>query len=349
MQENKEVQFSKVIQQQLKTRGIYGLGESFIDGQWENQDIDKLLFDIFTDKNILSRSATFKVILKKIEEIFFNKQVGSGVFKVAEKHYDLGNDLFQNMLDESMTYTSGIWKNVSDLKQSQEAKLDLICQKLSLKSGMKVLDIGCGWGNFAEFAAKKYRVNVVGITVSKEQAAYAVERCKNLSVEIRIQDYRKVEEQFDRIVSIEMIEAVGRKNIGTFFQIVDRNLNAGGIFVLQAITGEAMSGYSNPNLDNFLLWLVKYIFPNGYLPKLRQLVKPYGTSLIVDNIEEFGLSYDKTLKEWRKNFIENWPNIQKSYDDKFYRMWIFYLSSCAALFRARMVQLHQIVYSKVQV
>ena len=273
----------------------------------------------------------------------FNLQSKARAFEVGEKHYDIGNDLYRAMLDKRMTYTCGYWKNAKTLDKAQEDKLDLVCKKINLKPGMKVLDIGCGWGSFAKFAAEKYKVKVVGITISKEQVKLGNEICKGLPVEIRFEDYRDLNEKFDRIVSLGMFEHVGPKNYREYMEIVSRCLKDGGLFLLHTIGSAEIIKALNA-------WIIKYIFPNGVVPSMENIVKSIDRLFVMEDWHNFGAYYDKTLMAWYSNFVKGWPKLHKEhsekYDDRFYRMWTYYLLSCAGGFRARKIQLWQIVLSK---
>ncbi len=243
------------------------------------------------------------------------------------------------MLDSRMAYSCGYWKDAKTLDAAQEAKLDLICQKIGLQKAMRVLDIGCGWGSFAKFAAQKYGAHVVGITISKEQARFAKNDCKGLQVEIRLQDYRNLRERFDRIVSVGMFEHVGCKNYRTYLRVAHRNLARGGLFLLHTIGCSRSVKSTDP-------WIDKYIFPNSMLPSARQITTAAEGLFILEDWHNFGPDYDKTLMAWHKNFTRNWDKIKDKYDDRFLRMWRFYLLSCAATFRSRRNQLWQVVFSK---
>jgi len=243
------------------------------------------------------------------------------------------------MLDKRMVYTCGYWKNAKTLDQAQEAKLDLVCRKLNLKPGQKILDIGCGWGSFAKYAAEKYKVKVVGITISKEQIELARKICKGLPIEIRLQDYREINEKFDHIVSLGMFEHVGYKNYREYMKVVHRCLKDGGLFLLHTIANNKTVYYCNP-------WFDKYIFPNGMLPSIQQMGKASEELLVMEDWQNFGADYDKTLLAWFKNFDKHWDKFKDKYPKNFYRMWKFYLLSCAGGFRAREIQLWQIVFSK---
>ncbi len=325
--------------QRVISQGSLGLGESYMDGWWTCKSLDK-----FFDK-ILSAKLDTKVINKRILLTSFlkakliNLQKGKRAYNIGEKHYDNGNELYKNMLDKRLVYTCGYWKNAKTLDKAQEAKLDLVCKKLKLKKGQKVLDIGCGWGSFAKFAAQKYKVKVVGVTVSKEQVILARKLCKGLPVEIRLQDYRDVKEKFDHIVSLGMIEHVGYKNYKTYFEVGDRCLKDGGLFLLHTIGGNKSVKSTDP-------WINKYIFPDSMLPSIAQLGKAMEHIFIIEDLHNFGTDYDKTLMAWYNNFKKNWKKINHMYDERFYRMWEYYLLACAGLFRARKAQLWQMVLSK---
>ncbi len=322
----------------VKSQGSLGLGESYMDGWWECKNLDQFFYKLFIakipDRVELSLADIFGIIWAKI----FNMQAKSRAFQVGEKHYDLDNKLFSAMLGKTMTYSCGYWRKAADLDSAETAKLDLICKKLNLKKGQKVLDIGCGWGSFAKHAAEKYKVSVVGITISKEQAEFAQKLCKGQPVEIKIQDYRDLDEKFDHIVSVGMFEHVGAKNYETFFDVAKKCLKENGLFLLHTI-GSPTTG---TNTD---AWLNKYIFPNGTLPSLQQIISATEKLFIVEDVHNFGADYDKTLMAWHKNFENKWHLFKEKYDERFHRMWNYYLLCCAGTFRARNAQLWQIVLS----
>jgi cyclopropane-fatty-acyl-phospholipid synthase len=258
---------------------------------------------------------------------------------VGEQHYDLGNLLYQCMLDSRMTYTCAYWSKATDLEQAQTDKLALSCRKLGLQPGQRVLDIGCGWGSFAEFAARHYRVQVVGITISREQAELARQRCRGLPVEIRLQDYRELHEPFERIVSLGMFEHVGCRNYSTYMQVVRRCLADGGLFLLHSIGSNRSLAHADP-------WIDRHIFPNGGLPSIAQIGKAIEKDFVMEDWHNFGADYDRTLMAWHANFEHHWPQLEGRYDQRFRRMWRYYLLTCAGAFRARDLQLWQIVLSK---
>lgn len=322
------------------TQAELGLGESYMDGWWDAEKIDEFIFRIIRANLQNKIKRNLKIAMQLAGFYLINMQARRRAFIIGERHYDLGNDLFKNMLDKRMNYSCAYWKDAETLDEAQENKLDLICKKLYLEPGMKVLDIGCGWSAFGKYAAEKYGVEVVGITVSKEQVALGKQLCEGLPVEIRLQDYRDVNEKFDRIVSVGMIEHVGYKNYNEYFRVADRNLKDDGLFLLHTI-GEIVS------VKNTDAWTHKYIFPNGMLPSIAQLAKNVEKLFVIEDLHNIGADYDKTLMAWFQNFNNSWNKIKTKYSDRFYRMWKYFLLSSAGAFRARNKnQLWQIVLSK---
>jgi len=330
----------------LKRDGIYGLGEDYIAGKWQVTDLTGFLAQLVKLPEVTRLKFSPRTAWYVFRALTSNPQSGAGVYEVGERHYDLGNTLFSAMLDRSMSYTSGMWRNAATLEEAQIQKLRSICEKLELKPGMTVLDIGCGWGNFARFAATEYGVKVIGLTISREQQALGMERCRGLPVELRLQDYREFNEQVDRVVSIEMIEAVGHKNLRAFFESAYRALVPGGRFVLQVISGNSFTLRSPAFLDQYLLWLVRHIFPNGYLPRMDHLTGREAQPFLLESMEQFGESYERTLSAWKDNFDRAWPSLKDHYGEDFRRMWHFYLCGCMACFRTRLVSVYQIAYRR---
>jgi cyclopropane-fatty-acyl-phospholipid synthase len=316
-----------------------GMGESYMDGWWDAVDIDETIFRILRADLTEKLRRNLKIRLQLSPFYLINMQSRRKAFDVGKKHYDLGNDLFQNMLDKRMNYSCAYWKDAATLDEAQENKLELICRKLYLKPGMKVLDIGCGWGSFGKYAAENYEVSTVGITVSEKQVELGRELCKGLSVEFRLMDYRRLNEKFDRIVSVGMIEHVGYKNYRTYFEIANACLKDEGFFLLQTI-GNIRSGKAGD------AWTHKYIFPNGMLPSIAQLGQSIEGLFIMEDWQNLGADYDKTIMVWENNFEKSWVNIKDKYNERFYRMWRYYLLSLAGAFRARENQLWQIALSK---
>jgi cyclopropane-fatty-acyl-phospholipid synthase len=319
--------------------GSLALGESYMDGWWSCAELDQLFDRMLSarlDKKAKKEKRLFMAIFRAIT---MNAQSRSKAYIIGKRHYDIGNHLFSIMIDKRMNYSCGYWENAITLDDAQEAKLDLICRKLLLKPGMTVLDIGCGWGGFAKWAAERYDVKVLGITVSHEQVKFATEYCKELDVKIKLQDYRELKGEFDRIVSIGMFEHVGSKNYKTFMKVVRRCLKAEGLFLLHTIAG-------NTSVHSMDPWIRKYIFPNSMLPSAKQISSASEGILMLEDWHSFGQYYDQTLMAWHQNFTRNWDKIKDMYDNRFYRMWTYYLLLCAGTFRSRRNQLWQIVFSK---
>ena len=321
------------------TEGELGFGESYVDGWWDAERVDELIERILAAHLNEKAKRKFSILFNLFALQFLNLQTKRRAFIVGEKHYDLGNDLFENMLDRRMNYSCAYWKDAGTLDQAQENKLELICRKLYLKPGLRVLDIGCGWGPFGKYAAEKYNVEVVGITVSKEQIELGQKLCEGLPVEFRLMDYRNMNEKFDRIVSVGMIEHVGLKNYGTFFEVANRCLKDDGLFLLHTI-GQMKS---KKTLDP---WINKYIFPNGLIPSVIQLSEAFDHIFVLEDWHNFGTDYEKTLMAWHDNFVKNWDKLKSHSSDRFFRMWKYYLLTAAAGFRSRQNLLWQIVLSK---
>ena len=325
--------------QRVLARGTLGLGEAYMDGWWDCDQIDELvrraqsadLVSHLTSPATLARVAQAKVM---------NLQSRRRAFTIGERHYDIGNDLYRRMLDSRMIYSCGYWRNADTLDAAQEAKLFLIANKLELEAGMRVLDIGCGWGGAAQFFAEKLGCEMVGVTVSCEQAALARERCAGLPVEIRLQDYRELNEPFDRVYSIGMFEHVGVKNYSTYMDVVRRCLrDPDGLSVLHTIGALRSRSQTDP-------WIEKYIFPNSMLPSMAQIASAAEGRLVTEDVHNFGPYYDRTLMAWKANIDAQWHELSGTYDARFKRMWDFYLLTSAGGFRARQLQLWQFVMSR---
>jgi cyclopropane-fatty-acyl-phospholipid synthase len=316
-----------------------GLGESYVEGWWESDSIDEFVSRALKadlDKKV---KGDWKIALFVLRSRLINLQAPSRAFEVGEHHYDLGNDLYCAMLDRRLNYTCGYWKNAATLDEAQEAKLDLVCRKIGMKPGMSVLELGCGWGSFAKFAAEKYGARVLGVTVSKEQVALGMELCRGLPVELRLQDYREVQGKFDAVISIGVMEHVGYKNYRTYMQVVDRCLKDDGIAFIHTIGGNESTTIGET-------WSEKYIFPNSMLPSISQLGAAMENIFVMEDWHNIGPHYDKTLMAWHANFVAAWPGLKQKYGDRFYRMWRYYLLTSAGAFRSRNQQLWQIVLTR---
>ncbi|MBW1825073.1 MAG: cyclopropane fatty acyl phospholipid synthase [Deltaproteobacteria bacterium] len=323
----------------ILTGGSLALGESYMEGWWDCEALDRFFDKVLSARLDKTVKKSMDLLWAIIRRKLMNPQHSSRAFEIGKRHYDIGNDLFCVMLDKEMNYSCGYWHKATTLEEAQKDKLDLICRKIGLEPGMKVLDIGCGWGGFAKYAAEITGIDVLGITVSKEQVKFAREHCKGFPVRIELMDYRALDETFDRIVCVGMFEHVGEKNYRSFMTVVHQCLEPDGLFLLHTIGGNNSTFKTDP-------WIGKYIFPNSMLPSAKQITIAAEGLFVLEDWHSFGHCYDKTLMAWNQNFTENWSQIKKAYDERFYRMWSYYLLSCAGSFRARRNQLWQIVFSK---
>jgi cyclopropane-fatty-acyl-phospholipid synthase len=315
-----------------------GLGESYVDGWWDCAQLDEFFSKVLR-ANLENELKSFGLMVHYLRASLVNLQKKSRSLEVAHKHYDIGNHLYELMLGESMAYTCAYWKNAKNLDEAQAAKFDLVCKKIGLKPGMKVLDLGCGFGSFLKYAAEHYKISGVGVNISKEQIAFAREWCKGLPLEFQLIDYREAKGTFDRVVSIGLAEHVGYKNYKTLFKLAHDRLDDNGLFLLHTIGCDISETITDP-------WIDKYIFPNGNFPSIKQLGGAMEGLFIMEDWHNFGADYDKTLMAWYRNFSANWPSIEKEYGEQFYRMWTYYLLSSAGAFRARSIHLWQLVLSK---
>ncbi len=319
--------------------GGLGLGESYVEAWWDAERLDQFFYRVLRARLNEKIRPDFRTLGLMLRERFSNRQRKSKAGIIGEHHYDRGNDLFRAMLDERMVYSCAYWKDATTLDEAQENKLDLICRKLRLAPGMSVLDIGCGWGSFARFAADRYGVRVTGINNSREQLELGTRLVDGLPVELRYQDYRDVSGRFDRIVSIGMFEHVGPKNHATVMGVVLRCLTDEGLFLLHTIG----SCQPSPSPD---AWTEKYIFPRSKVPEQAELVRAIEGRFVMEDWHNLSVNYDPTLLAWYENFNAHWKSLREHYGDLFYRMWKYYLLCCAGSFRARYNQVWQIVLSK---
>lgn len=337
------------IYEKILQSGSLGFGEAYMEGYWSSESLDVLIYKLL-NANIEEKLSTsqkikvgFKVAISKVKEKV-NRQSVKEAAKDVSSHYDIGNDLFSKMLDKRMAYTCAYWKNSDNLDDAQEAKLDLVCRKMGLKSGMRVLDIGCGWGSFMNYAAENYGVICDGITLSKEQAdlGQKIADEKGLDVHFILQDYRKYDPDFkyDAVVSIGMLEHVGPANYEEYFKCASKFMKDDAVFLLHTIGNTESVTKTNG-------WINKYIFPNGVIPSIAQIGKATEKLLNIEDLHNIGPDYDKTLMAWYENFDKAWPELKSSYNQRFYLMWKFYLLSCAAAFRTRQISVWQIALTKV--
>ena len=315
--------------------GDIGLAEAYGDGLWRTSDLPALIELGIRNEAELGRTIVGTAALALINRLFHRSRANTrgGSRRNIAFHYDLGNDFYRLWLDPGMTYSSALYENAGQsLEEAQDAKIRRVGALLDLAPGRTVLEIGCGWGGMAEHLARDHGASVVGLTLSTEQLAFAQERLGG-AAEFRLQDYRDVGGRFDRIVSIEMIEAVGEAHWPRYFSTLRDRLHPGGAAVVQAITIEdgRFAGYRR-GCD----FIQRHIFPGGMLPcprVMREQAERAG--LVIDHVEMFGLSYAQTLAEWRRRFLEAWPQAAAlGFDERFRRLWDYYLSYCEAGFRA---------------
>jgi cyclopropane-fatty-acyl-phospholipid synthase len=320
--------------------GSLGLGESYMDGWWDCGALDEFFCRILRAR--LDEKVPATLVWHSLRARLFNLQSVRRAWQVGQAHYDLGNDFFAAMLDSRMTYTCAYWANATTLEEAQAAKLDLICRKLGLRPGMRLLDIGCGWGSLMKFAAQHYGVSCVGLTISREQATHIRENREGLPIETRLGDYRAFNpaghETFDCVASVGMFEHVGRKNHVSFFDMARRSLKGDGLFLLHTIGKNLRRAGTDP-------WMDRYIFPNGELPSLGEIADRSESRFVVEDLHNFGSDYDRTLMAWHARFDAAWPRFAEEHGQRFGRMWGYYLLACAGTFRARTTQLWQVVLS----
>lgn len=321
----------------LVRHGSLGLGESYMDGWWDCERLDQLVCKL-VKADLNNKTWSPREVIDCLRARFTNPQSCARAWQVGRQHYDIGDDIYHAMLDHRMIYSCAYWRDAPDLAQAQEAKLDLIARKLGIKPGMKVLDIGCGWGGTARYLAEHYGAEVTGVTISNNQARLAEENCQGLAVDIRLADYRTMSGRFDRILSVGMFEHVGHKNYRDYMRLVRDLLTDNGLFLLHTIGNDRRNIRSDP-------WIERYIFPNSMLPSADQLVDSFEGLFLLEDWHNFGADYDRTLMAWCQNFEAGWPQLADRYGERFYRMWRYYLLSCAGSFRARKNQLWQLVLS----
>jgi cyclopropane-fatty-acyl-phospholipid synthase len=328
----------------IMTEPSLGAGESYMDGWWDCPRLDKFFFHVLRHLNLKEMYPLTTLLNFNLKNFFTNSQSRRRSKQVAEQHYNLDNGLYTAMLGESMAYTCAYWRNANSLDEAQFAKYDLICRKLDLHAGEKVLELGCGFGGFAKYAAEKYGVEMVSINISTEQMRYARQICRNLPVRLVECDYRDVERynpthlKFDKLVSIGLCEHIGYKNYKTFLKIARANLKEDGLFLLHTIAKNISEPFTDP-------WVQKYIFPQGMLPTLKVVGGVSENYFVPEDVHNIGTDYDRTLMAWHDNFERAWSVLSTRFDERFHRMWRYYLLSCAGGFRAREMQLYQFVFS----
>ena len=334
--------------------GSIGVAEAYIQNKWHSPDLTKIIRIFARAQQLTDDIDGQKTILTKIKNSlfhFFNSNTVKGSKKNIVAHYDLGNELYTRFLDPQMMYSSAIYPSATaSLAQAQDFKLETICKKLEITPQDHVIEIGTGWGGLAIYMAKNYGCQVTTTTISEEQHQYAQQAVEEAGLSDKItllkEDYRNLTGKYDKLVSIEMIEAVGFKFMPSFFKQCNQLLKPGGKLLIQSITiaDQRLEHYLN-NVD----FIQRYIFPGGFLPSISLLSEQLNkqTSMVMEALEDIGLDYARTLAHWRENFLNNWAQIQPhGYDEAFKRLWLFYFAYCEGAFLERSTSTIQFVARK---
>jgi cyclopropane-fatty-acyl-phospholipid synthase len=320
-----------------------GFGEAYMEEWWETDALDVTIEKIMRANLKQKITGSWRMRALTVKAIMLNLQAKARAGASIEAHYDIGNDLYTRMLDNRMVYTCAYWNRpgsrAKTLQEAQDAKLDLVCRKLGLEPGMRVLDLGCGWGGLASWAAEKYGCTVLGVTLSKDQVSLGNQLWKHLPVELRLCDYRDVQGTYDRVVSIGMMEHVGPKNHRQMMETIDRCLKPEGVALVHTIANNRSLRHGTPFIE-------KYIFPNAVAPSLAQIGRAMEGLFVPEDLHNIGPDYDPTLMAWWENFDRTYNEIAHRYDRKFYLMWKFYLLAAAGASRSRDGQLYQVVMTK---
>jgi cyclopropane-fatty-acyl-phospholipid synthase len=338
-----EKQFARRVLSPFKN-GLTELGDMYVDGVWECEDISGFFHRCLSSGLNARFYHSLPNVLQYWAGRLFNRQTKPRSARDIASHYNLG-PVFEVTLDPTMAYTCAYWKEgVSNLADAQLAKYDLCCRKLGLEPGMKLLDTGCGWGGLLKYAAEHHGIGSgLGVTLSKDQVAIGMERCKDLPVTLLLKDYRDVDGQFDRVSSIGMMEHVGPKNYRAYCQKVHGVLKPGGLFLMHTFGNiNASPTLRTPEVE----WVTNHIFPGLVNPSYGQIAAASDGLFTVMDVQEFGAYYDPTLMAWHDNFEKGWSSIKHLYDERFYRMWRYYLLICAGAFRSGNFRLWQTVFGK---
>ncbi|MFC6211840.1 MULTISPECIES: cyclopropane fatty acyl phospholipid synthase [Rahnella] len=321
----------------IMLQGLLGLGESYMDGWWECDRLDIFIYKFLAHKLDEAVPGYYSDIMMGLSGKILSRKSDDCGCSALEKEYGIGYDVFAHMLDPYMQFSCGYWRAGATLAEAQEAKLKMVCEKLQLAPGMRVLDIGCGWGGTAEYMARHYDVYVEGITNSTEEQKVAQSRCQGLDITIMLEDYQDLpDDKFDRIIALGALEYVELKNYQNFFKAVARSLKPDGLFLLHSTGSTQLVNHVGP-------WLNKYIFPNGCLPSGQQLVQSIEPYFKIEDWDNLGTDYDKTLMSWFEKINESWPALSMNHSPKLKRMLDYYLCSGAGFFRAGKIQLRQIL------
>jgi cyclopropane-fatty-acyl-phospholipid synthase len=335
----------QVFDERFFSRGLTGgslaMGESYMDGWWDAPALDEFFTRVHKIELYNRVGTLYDFWLRAISRVL-NRQSRRRSVAVAERHYNLGTELYERMLGPDMQYTCAYWQHADRLDTAQENKLSLIARKLCVEPGMTVLDLGCGFGGLARYLAERHGCRVVSYNISAEQVEYARALCAGLPVRVELKDYREARfepAQFDRVAAIGLCEHIGPKNYRRFLELARHTLRNGGLFLLHTIGANRTYRWTDP-------WIDKYIFPGGVIPSIAELGRAMEGLWVVEDWHNFGPDYDRTLLAWWDNFDLAWPELATHYGERFRRMWKYYLAGCAGAFRARKLQLWQIVLSK---
>lgn len=321
--------------------GELGMGESYIDGWWDCDALEQMIDRLLRARLHLVLKGNWRMRLGVVKAIVFNLQNEKRATDSARAHYDIGNDLYRLMLDRRMQYTCAYFAGTDDLDEAQEAKLDLICRKLDLKPGMRVLELGCGFGGFAIYAAEKYGVEVEGYNVSKAQLEVAREMAGDLPVTFHLADYREAKGRFDAVVSIGMMEHIGYKNHRTMLEVIERSMTDEAVALVHTIG----SNSSRLRAERFV---DKYLFPNAVSPSIAQFGAAIDGLLVLEDVQNIGEHYAPTLEAWWHNFDAGYDQLDHSvYDQRFYRLWRYYLLAASGASTSRKGQLWHFVMTKM--
>ena len=328
----------------ILAEGTLGLGESYMDGWWDCDALDEMMARSLRAGGEAAIERNWRTAFHALRARVLNLQTRRRARQVARRHYDIDDALYMSFLDPYNQYTCAYFKDLpaDALDRAQEAKMDLICRKLQLKPSDRVLDIGCGWGGLARWMAERHGCRVTGINIADGQVEYARRHVPGETVEIVRMDYRDIPSEypraFDKVVSVGMVEHVGWKNHRALFRAARSAMRRDGLFLLQTCGQDV----SRTIADR---WIDRYIFPNGCVPSPAQLTSAAEGSFVLEDLHSMGPHYDRTLMNWWQRFERAWPGFRERYDERFFRMFRYYMLSCAGAFRARQLQLFQAVWS----
>lgn len=330
---------------ELVRRGSLALGEGYVAGQWDCDQLDELINRLLRVRanQPLSLRGAISAAVERLRDQLINPQSLARAFRVGRQHYDIDHRVYAATLDRRLVYSCGHWQEASSLEEAQLQKLERICRKLQMQPGQRLLDVGCGWGSLAAHAAEHHGVRVTAITVSAAQYLWVREHYGHLPIQVELCDYRSLpgllRGRFERIASVGMFEHVGQRNHPCFFRCMQQLMEADGLLLLHTIGHAGPRGGTDP-------WIDAYVFPGGRLPSATEVCRASAPHLRLEDWENFGGDYVRTLLAWWQNFQARWPELQGHLGEKFYRFWRYYLLSCAGYFRSGQGQVWQLVMSR---